>query len=474
MRAAVVRGLGARLGRARGEERGGRGVLAALVCADVAFAFQQTAVVPAIPRIESDLHAAQAWSAWLLTGYLVASAVATPLLAKLGDRHGRRRALIGSLAGFLVGSIGAAFAPDLAVLIVFRAVQGIGGAVFPLTLSLARDHLDEDRVQFGVGLLTGAFGVGTSLGFGVSGVIVEQLSWRYLFAAGAAGVAVAIAGVLLTPTAGERRREGRIDLPGTLLLAAGLSLLLIALTVGIPRGFGSVLVVGAFAVSAALLAAWMIVDLRVDDPLLDLQVLARPAVLLTNVTTLALGYALFGTYFLLPYLVEGGGAAGISGGPLAAGLYLLPGAIGQAASGPAAAALARRISAKWIAGGGMAMVAAGAALLAVWHDTSWQLVLFTLLLGTGAGAALSVISDLITELVEPTETGAATGLNSTLRRVAGGVGSQVGAIILAAFTVRAGGPSGGAFVLAFAITAAAAAAGAAAALAIRPGGPEGA
>lgn len=444
-------------------------MLAALVVADVAFAFQQTAVVPAIPAVQSDMHASAAWSAWLLTGYLVASAVATPLLAKLGDRHGRHRALVGSLAGFLVGSIGAALAPDLAILIVFRAVQGIGGAVFPLTLSLARDHLDDDRVQRGVGLLIGAFGVGTSVGFGISGLVVEALSWRYLFAVGAAGVAVAIVVVLVIPAGEERRRPGRIDLPGTLLLAAGLSLLLIALTVGVPSGFGSALVVGAFVLSAVLLAGWVLVDLRTEDPLLDLHVLARPAVLLTNVTTLALGYALFGTYFLLPYLVEDGRAGrAVSGGPLAAGLYLLPAALGQAVAGPAAGLAARRVEAKWIAGGGMALVAAAAALLAVWHDRPWQLVLWALLLGVGAGAALSVISDLVTELVDPTETGAAAGLNSTLRRVAGGVGSQVGAIILAALTIGAGAPSSSAFALAFAITAATAAAGAGAAAAIRP------
>jgi MFS family permease len=284
---------------------GGTWALAALVVADVAFSFQQTAVVPAIPSVQHDLHASQAWAAWLLTGYLVASSVATPLLGKLGDRHGRRRALLGSLAGFLLGSIGAALAPNIAVLIACRSLQGLGGAVFPLTLSLARDELPPERLRLGVGLLTGAFGIGTSLGFGVSGVIVDTLSWRWLFGVGAIVVAAAIAAMLAAPAVDETTRPGRIDLPGTLLFAGGLALLLIALTEGVPRGYGSPWIVGGFLVAAALLAAWVVVDLRVDDPLLDLRVLVRPAVLLTNVTTLALGYVLFETYFLLPYLVQG-------------------------------------------------------------------------------------------------------------------------------------------------------------------------
>ena len=96
--------------------RAGTWTLAALVLADLGFAFQQTAVIPAIPSVQRDLHASEAWSAWLLTGYLVASSVATPLLGKLGDRRGRRRALLGSLAGFLVGSVGAALAPGIGIL----------------------------------------------------------------------------------------------------------------------------------------------------------------------------------------------------------------------------------------------------------------------------------------------------------------------------------------------------------------------
>jgi EmrB/QacA subfamily drug resistance transporter len=438
---------------------GGTWALAALVVADVAFAFQQTAVVPAIPSVQRDLDASQAWSAWLLTGYLVASSVATPLLGKLGDRHGRRRALLGSLAGFLLGSIGASLAPNIAVLIGCRALQGLGGAVFPLTLSLARDELPRERLPLGIGLLTGAFGIGTSLGFGVSGAIVDALSWRWLFGIGAIVVAAAIAAVLAAPATDEQTRPGRIDLPGTLLFAGGLALLLIALTEGIPRGYGSPWVIAGFLVSAALLAAWVVVDLRVDDPLLDLRVLVRPAVLLTNVTTLALGYVLFGTYFLLPYLVQGHGPGyGLGAGPVAAGLYLLPSSLGQAVSGPAAGKLAERLEAKWICGAGMATVAAASALLAAFHDRPWQIAAWSLLLGLGAGPAISVVSDLVTELVEQTETGAATSLNSTLRRVGGGIGGQVGALLLATIAVSPHVPANRAFVAAFAIGACAAAA----------------
>ncbi|HZD87157.1 MAG TPA: MFS transporter [Gaiellaceae bacterium] len=450
-----------------GSGRAGLGTVAALVGADLAFAFQQTAIVPAIPAVQHDLHASQEWSAWLLTGYLVASSVATPLLGKLGDRHGRRRALIASLVGYLLASVGAALSPGIVPLIAFRSLQGLGGAIFPLTLSLARDLLPPEQLGRAVGMLTGSFGAGTAAGFGVSGFVVEALSWRWLFGFGAFVVAVATVGLWRAAEVREQTRPGRLDLPGTLLLAGGLSLELIALTEGVSRGFSSPLVLGGFAVGTLLLAGWAVVDLRVDDPLLDLKVLAEPAVLLTNVTTLALGYVLFGTYFLVPYLLENPGGHGVSAGPVGAGLYLLPSAAGQAIAGPLAGRLSGRLAPKWIVGGGMTALAAASGLLAEWHDRPWQLAVWLFLLGAGAGAALSVISDLVTSLVDQTESGAAASLNSTLRRFSGGVGSQIDALLLATLTVHPHVAAGRAFVVAFGIGGGAAAAGAGTSLAIR-------
>lgn len=450
-----------------GSGRAALGTVAALVGADLAFAFQQTAIVPAIPAVQHDLHASQEWSAWLLTGYLVASSVATPLLGKIGDRHGRRLALLASLVGYLLASIGAALSPGIVSLIAFRSLQGLGGAIFPLTLSLARDLLPPERLARAIGMLTGSFGLGTAAGFAVSGFVVEALSWRWLFGFGALVVAVAALGLRRAAAVEERTRPGKLDLPGTLLLAGGLSLELVALTEGVGRGFSSPLVVGGFALGTLLLAGWVAVDLRVDDPLLDLRVLSEPAVLLTNVTTLALGYVLFGTYFLVPYLLEGPGGHGLSAGPIGAGLYLLPSAAGQALTGPLAGRLSARVAPKWIVGAGMAAVAAASGLLAGWHAQPWQLALWLFLLGAGAGAALSVISDLATSLVDQTESGAATSLNSMLRRFSGGIGSQVDALLLATLTVHPHVAANRAFVIAFGIGGGAAAGGAATALAIR-------
>lgn len=442
------------------------GILAALGVAVVAFGFQQTAVIPALPTIQDDLQASRAWSAWLLSGYLVASSVCTPLVGKLGDRFGSRRMLLTALVVFLVGSLGAMVAPNLGVLIACRVLQGVGGAVFPLTLALAREHLPDARIQQGVSLLTGGFGLGTAIGFGVSGLLVEAGSWRWIFAAGAValtGATVVVA--LLVPSSGRGARVP-LDLPGALLLALGLALPLAAITEGARRGWTSPWVIGGFVVGAVALGTWVARDLRTDAPLLDVHVFARRTVLLTNLATVGLGFALFGVYFLLPYLLRSSAGA-VTGGPVTDGLFLLPVAGGQLIAGPATDMITRHLTDRWTFALGLGLATLGCAGPAVAPASPVLLLLASLLLGLGAGFAIALGSTIITRSAADTETGVATALNSVLRRVGGGVGGQVGAALTAGAAATTATTAGAEFTLAFGVCAAVAGVGTLLTLGIR-------
>lgn len=350
-------------------DRPAQGTIAALTVAVIAFGFQQTGVIPAIPAIQRDLHASHTWSAWLQTGYLVASVVLTPLAGKLADRHGKRRLLVASLGLFLAGSVGAVLAPSMGWLIACRIVQGGGGAVFPLGLAIVRDELPEGEVAGAIGLLTGGFGVGTALGFGGGAAIVQAVGWRWLFAAGAVAVAAAAAVVQAAVPRSTARSEAGLDLLGAGLLSGGLSVILVAMTEGATLGWTSGWVLGGFAVGAVLLLAWIAWDLHADAPMLDLEVLGQRTVLLANVATIGLGFAVFGLYFLIPYLVQApaGGGLGFGADTLQSGLYLLPAAVGQLAGGPLAPRLASAIGARWVYTLGLALAAISAAGLALAH-----------------------------------------------------------------------------------------------------------
>ena len=125
--------------------------LAALIVAGVAFALQQTMIVPALPILQREFDTSPAWAAWVLTGFLLSASVATPLLGKLGDQYGKERLLVISLSIFLAGSIGAIFAWHIGALIACRMVQGCGAAVFPLSFSIIKDEFPPEKTGVGIG-----------------------------------------------------------------------------------------------------------------------------------------------------------------------------------------------------------------------------------------------------------------------------------------------------------------------------------
>src|SRR6266581_6382305 len=169
--------------------------LAILTLAGTAFALQQTMVIPALPALQRELHTSTTWVTWVLTVFLLVASVATPVLGKLGDQYGKERLLVVSLALFFIGSIGAAAAWNIWALIGWRAVQGAGAAVFPLSYGIIRDEFPREKVGVGIGLISAVFGIGGGFGIVLSGVIVDNMSWRWLFIVGAIPVAIATVAV---------------------------------------------------------------------------------------------------------------------------------------------------------------------------------------------------------------------------------------------------------------------------------------
>ena len=270
----------------------------------MAFALMQTFLIPALPTLQRDLGTSEAWVTWTVSAYLLSSSVAIPLIGKLGDQHGKRRMMLISLGVFLVGSLGAIVAPNVGVLIACRAVQGVGGAVFPLAFAIIRDEFPPERMSVAMGLVSAVLGVGGGLGIVMSGLIVDHVSWRWLFAVSAAVVALAFVLVARFVPESPVRTPSRVDWPGAALLSGGLIALLVGLTEGETWGWSSTAVLGLFAGAAVLLVVWALVELRVTEPMVDMRMLARRPVLFTNLTAMISGFALYLTWVLLPGFYE--------------------------------------------------------------------------------------------------------------------------------------------------------------------------
>jgi EmrB/QacA subfamily drug resistance transporter len=434
--------------------------LAILTMAGTAFALQQTMVFPALTTFQHEFDTTPAWATWVLTAFLLTASVATPLLGKLGDQYGKERMLVIALSIFLLGTVGGAFAWDIGSLIAFRAVAGAGGAVFPLSFGIIRDEFPPEKVKVGIGLLSAVFGVGGGLGIVLSGLIVDNLSWRWLFVAGAIPVAAAIVLVHKYVPESPIKTRARLDVPGALLLGAALVSLLIALTEGDHWGWTSPAFLGLILASGALLVTWIWTELRVEEPMVDMRMMSQRPVLLTNITALIAGFAMLSSFAVVPQFVSTPESSGYGFGASAtiAGLFLLPSSLVMLFSGPVAGVVGRRYGSKWPLAVGMALVAVAGLGLAAFHDQPSHVVGAMALLGGGVAASFAAMAALITESVRPTETGIATGMNTVMRTIGGVIGGQIGAAILTSHTVAATGyPDEQAYAIAFGMSAVAAA-----------------
>ncbi|MDP9232756.1 MAG: MFS transporter [Actinomycetota bacterium] len=447
--------------------------LATLVLAAFSYGLQQTMVLPALPSLQQDLHTTTTWSTWIFTGFLLSSAVLTPLIGKLGDQHGKSRLLSISLAIFLVGCIGAAAAWNIWSLIAFRIVQGAGGAVFPLSFAIVKDEFPRERSGTAIGAISAVFGAAGGLGLPLSGVIVDHLSWRWLFVIAAVVVAAATVAVVTVVPESPIKTPTRLDLPGAALLSLILVTFLLALSEGQHWGWGSGRTVGLLVFAAVALAVWIPVELRVDQPLVDMRVLAGRTVALANATGFLAGFALFLAFVLVPRFVETSRSVGLDYGfgssATQAGLFLLPGALIGLLSGPFAGRLGDRFGFRFPLALGMVITAIGLVLLAEWHDRIWQVVLGMTLAGGGVPLCFGAMAKLVVDAVRPSETGIASGLNTVMRTIGGVVGGQLGATVLANKTISGSAvPTGSAYSTAFWLGAAIAVGGVVTALAVAP------
>jgi EmrB/QacA subfamily drug resistance transporter len=422
--------------------------------AALAFALAQTTLIPALPDLMRGLNTDESGVTWTLTGYLVAAAVFTPLVGRLGDIYGKRRLLVIALVAFALGSVIAALSSSLWVVVTGRVVQGVGGGIFPLCFAIVRDEFPRERVARGVGLLSAIAGIGGGLGLVLGGLLVDYASYHAIFWLGAAmGLAAALAAALFVPES-PIRTPARVDLRGALVLAVGLVLPLIAISQAHDVGWGSARTLGLIGAGLVVLAFWVALERRTTEPLADITALTKPPVLMTNIATLLVGFGMFGSFVLIPTLAEAPTSTGYGFGADAtrAGLLLLPGCLAMLALGPLSGIIGTRVGNKVPLTIGGFLTALGLALLSVSHETQLEVVTFALLMSAGIGLAFAAMPNLIIESVPPHQTGEATGFNALVRSVGASLGSQVSATILAASAV-AGVATDAGFSRAFAVSA---------------------
>lgn len=413
----------------------------------------QSAVAPALPVIQEDLHASGTATAWVFTGFLLSASVLTPIVGRLGDMFGKERTLVISLVIFSLGVLTAALARSIGVLIAARILQGSSGAIFPLSFGIIRDEFPREKAAGGIAMVSAILGIGGGLGIILAGPIISALDYHWLFWLPLVVTVAATLGAVFFVPESPVKSPGRVDWLGAVLLSAWLVLLLLGITQTSEWGWGDPRVWALIGAAAVMLVVWARYEERVPVPLVDVGMMRVRAVFSVNAAAFLIGVGLYGSFILIPEFAEAPASAGygFDATVTEAGLFMLPATLAMLVVSPFAGWLANRIGARVGLIFGCLSATLAFALLGLGHTHRFEMYVGTALMGTGVAFAYSTLAILIVEAVPPSQTAVATGMNTVMRTLGGAVGGQIVASVIAGTVVAAGLPTEAGFTVAFLI-----------------------
>jgi MFS family permease len=428
---------------------------AVLALAAVSYSLLQSLVIPALPSLEHSLHSSADGVAWLLTGYLLSAAIATPILGRVGDMLGKEKVLLVVLAALSLGTLVSALATNLPVMLVGRVIQGAGGAVFPLAFGIVRDEFPKERVVGAIGFLSAILGVGAGLGIVLAGPIIVHLSYHWLYWLPLVMCLISgIATVIFIPES-PIRTPGRINVVGALLMSGWLSAGLLAVSEGPIIGWGDDRIIALFLLTAVLAALWVRAESRSAAPLVDMTMMRLPEVWTTNLAAFLFGFGMFVMFTVVPQFVETPrhDGYGFSASVTQSGLDLLPFAMAMLVVAPLTGRLSGLFGSRRVLLTACIFSTAAYIELAVWHGHTYDVLISAGLLGIGIALGFAAMSNLVVAAVPQSQTGVATGMNTNIRNVGAAVGAGIATSIVVSAVMANGIPAEHGYILAFVVSA---------------------
>lgn len=417
------------------------GIVAVLAFAGIIAAIMQTLVIPLVGDLPRLLNTTPSNASWVVTATLLAGAVFTPVSGRLGDLYGKRRMLLVSTVPLILGSVVCAVATSVLPMIIGRGLQGMGMGVVSLGISLMRDVMPAEKLGSAVALLSASLGIGAAFGLPVASAVAEYSNWRVLFwAAAVLAALIAVAIALVVPDS-PVKTPGRFDGVGAVGLGIGLVSLLLAVSKGASWGWGSATILGLFATTVVVLAAWGWWELRSADPLVDLRVTARPRVLLTNAASLVIGFAMYSTSLIVPQLLQLPTSTGYGLGQsmMAMGLWMAPSGLMMMLISPVGAKLSAIRGPKVTLVVGSLVIALGYGVITVLMGSTWGLLAAVCIVNGGVGLAYGAMPALIMSAVPLSETASANSFNTVMRSIGTSVSAAVIGLVLAQMSTPLGG-----------------------------------
>ena len=413
-------------------------LLATVMCIALVASAIGSLGAPLITSVATDLHVSLASAQWTLTIALLAGALATPVLGRLGAGPRRRAAVLAVLVSVLAGSVLTVLPLGFGFLLLGRALQGIGLGLTSLMMGTARDHLRGQRSLTTIAQVSVASTIGAGIGYPLAGLVDELAGLHAAYGLGVltAGAALVMAWRYLP--APPARPAVEVDVLGAVVLGLGLLILLLCISQTALFEHHLTWALGLLAISGALFGLWISLERRADAPLIDLELFRHPAVVAVNATMFVAGIGMYLLLSMITRFVQTPLAAGYGFGAstFVAGLVLVPFSLAGFLTGRLQPRLRTVLDAWAILALSALLVAAGCVLFAFARSSLLECLVAMALLGIGVGTFFSSMPDVILAVTPPAETSSAMGANQVVRTVGFSVGSAIAGLTLAAATTE--------------------------------------
>jgi EmrB/QacA subfamily drug resistance transporter len=411
-----------------------RKILLVLCLSLLLVVIDNTVLNTALPTLARDLHAGTGSLQWIADAFSLVFAALLITAGSVGDRYGRRRALMGGLVLFAFGSVGAALAGSAGTLIAWRAVMGMGAAfVMPATLSILNSVFPPEERPQAIAAWSAVAGVGIVIGPTLGGFLLAHFAWGSIFWVNVPLVAFALVAVTtVVPEIAVHSAGSRLDLIGVVSSAAGLLALVDAVIEAPNRGWATPSTIAELAFAAVALAGFAAWERHTADPMIDVRVFANRAFTAAAGAIALTFFALFGSLFALTQylqLVHGYST-------LAAGVRALPFALAMGAISPVSSILAQRFGVRSVVPSGLALLSGGLWWLSVVSPTTGypHIGIAMLIMGGGMGLIMAPASESIMTALPQEQAGAGSAINDTVREVGGALGvALIGSLVSATY-----------------------------------------
>ncbi|TVP39947.1 MFS transporter [Candidatus Nitrosocosmicus arcticus] len=450
-------------------------VLIILSCLATMAMYAETMLIPAIPTLINDFDVSYGLSSWILTSYLIAGAVMTPIAGKLSDIYGRKKILIIIMAIYTVGVSLGGFAGDFLTMIIARTIQGIGLGMFPIAFSIIRDQFPRERISITTGIITSMFAAGSVIGLSVGALIIHEFGWKMTFFT---IIPISIMLLLMirkyihvsddnnleekTEKQNQRTKlqnnstnkipnkkqmiYSQIDISGSILLAITIVTFLLSLTYlqtspdetasnfsgdVTTSTYSSLEQIAPFlAIGATSLFFFVYLERRIKYPLIDFKIFLRPPILLSNMIIMIVGLSMFMVFQTIPILVQSPEPIGFGENAVNTGKIQLPFALVLLIFGPTSGFIISKLGSIKPIILGTVLTATGFSMLLFFHSTELSISIGLAVLSTGLSLA-SVGAVNVTLLATPIElTGVTMGISTMLRIVGSSIGPTLAAMYM--------------------------------------------